>query len=605
MPERIEDYALIGNCAGAALVSRSGSIDWMALPRFDTDAFFAALLGGAEHGRWRIGPKETNARVKRRYREGTLVLETEFETSTGRALLIDCMDRDDSLGHTVRVVQGLEGSVDMCMDLRFRFEYGSIVPWVTRLEDGRLRAIAGPDQLILYTPIKFRGEDFATVAAFSVEQGDEIPFVLTHDISHREPPKTPDYRQLLEQVTSAWKKWSGRYRPRGFHDEAVLRSLITLKALSDRDTGGIVAACTTSLPEVIGGERNWDYRFCWLRDATFTLYALIGAGYTEEALAWRDWLVRAVAGSPDQMQILYGVAGERWLKEAEVPWLPGYEKSSPVRIGNAACEQLQLDVFGEVIDLLFQATRAGLAESESVWRLERALINHLTRIWDQPDEGIWEVRGGRRQFTHSKVMAWVAVDRGVRTAEQYGVECPLEEWRGVRERIRREICERGFNSDLNTFTQYFGGRTVDASLLQLPMVGFISPEDPRMKGTVAAIERELMRDGLVARYNTETNVDGMSSREGAFLACSFWLANNYVLQGRREEAEEIFERLLALRNDVGLLSEEYDVQEKRMLGNFPQAFSHVALINTASNLTREGGGPARDRSEEASKPHRS
>jgi GH15 family glucan-1,4-alpha-glucosidase len=583
----IEDYALIGNGQTVALVGKDGSIDWLGFPRFDSDACFAALLGREENGRWQITTVAEEPRVKRRYRPGTLVLETEFTTAGGTVVLIDCMDGHAGRSDVFRLVRGVRGQVAMRMELIIRFGYGSVVPWVSRESTNRLRAVAGPEQLTLITPVPFRGEEFRTLAEFSVSEGQDVPFSLTWTRSFREPPDAPDVRQGIERVSKAWEEWSSRYQVKDEWTEAVLRSLITLKALSHNETGGIVAAGTTSLPEELGGVRNWDYRFCWLRDATFTLYALMSSGYIEEAKAWRDWLVRAAAGHPDQMQIMYGVAGERRLTEYEVPWLIGYADSKPVRIGNAASEQVQLDVYGEVLDLLYQSRRNGLPEFEASWALERALVRHLDKIWSQPDEGIWEVRGGPRQFTHSKVMAWVALDRAVRTIEEFGANGPLDKWRALRSDIHDEVCRSGFNRELNSFVQYFGSNALDASLLLLPIVGFLPPEDPRIQGTVAAIEKTLLHDGFVSRYDTHGSVDGLQGSEGVFLACSFWLADNYVLQHRHGEARDLFERLLTLRNDVGLLSEEYDPRSKRLLGNFPQAFSHVSLVNTAHNLSRK------------------
>ena len=597
MPSLIEDYAIIGNCESAALVGRDGSIDWLALPRFDSAACFAALLGDAENGRWQITPKG-DARITRRYREGTLVLETRFETPDGAVTLVDCMGRRDGCADLVRLVRGERGRLELRMEMVIRCEYGSIIPWVRRLDDGRHTAVAGPDRLTLSTPIKTHGENLRTVAEFAVHADEEIPFVLTWSPSFRSIPESADAACTIEEASAGWRQWAKSHKPEGSGEwsEAVLRSLITLKALAHRETGGIVAAATTSLPEQLGGPRNWDYRFCWLRDATLTLYALLNSGFLEEAAAWRDWLLRAVAGSPVQMQIMYGIAGERRLTEYEVRWLRGYEDAAPVRIGNSAADQLQLDVYGEVLDALYQARRMGLAPSEAAWNLERELVEHLEGIWDLPDEGLWEVRGGRRQFTHSKVMAWVAFDRSVRSVEEFGLPGPAERWRGLREHIHADVCRNGFDAELNSFVQSYGAKQLDASLLLLPLVGFLPADDPRITGTVAAIEKYLLRDCFVARYNTESAVDGLPGNEGAFLACSFWLADNYILQGRYADARLMFERLLDLRNDVGLLAEEYDPRARRQVGNFPQAFSHVALINTAHNLTR-AYGPTQHRAE--------
>jgi GH15 family glucan-1,4-alpha-glucosidase len=599
MPNRIEDYAVIGNCETVALVGRDGSIDWLSLPRFDSAACFSALLGEPKHGRWLIAPAEKGFGVTRRYRGDTLILETVFKTEHGSACLIDFMTRRDGSSELVRLVRCLEGEVAMRMELIARFDYGAVTPWVTREDDGRLLFIAGPERLLLDTAASTRGEDFRTLSEFSVGAGEEVSFVLNWSPSFRSPPPPLQAAaETLKQVESSWTDWAEAYHPSDRDDEAVLRSILTLKALSHWETGGIVAAGTTSLPEKLGGPRNWDYRYCWLRDATFTLYALMGAGFHDEAKAWHEWLLRAVAGSPDDLQTIYGVAGERRLAEYELPWLPGYEGAAPVRVGNAAVGQLQLDIYGEVLDAFYLARRAGLATNEATWSLERSLVSHLETIWREPDEGIWEVRGGRRQFTHSKVMAWVAFDRAVRSIEEFGLEGPLERWRKVRDDIHLEVCERGFDPDQNAFVQSFGAKALDASLLLIPIVGFLKPDDPRVGGTVAAIERKLVWNGLVMRYDTGEGTDGLPPGEGAFLACSFWLADNYVMLGRYDEGRALFDRLLALRNDVGLLAEEYDPVGRRQLGNFPQAFSHLALINTARNLA-SAGGPAHQRSSRA------
>jgi len=593
MPSRIEDYAVIGNCETVALVSRSGSIDWLGLPRFDSAAVFAALLGSPENGRWLIAPADQDACVQRRYRGNTLILETTFEMATGTACLIDFMALGDGITHLVRIVRGLRGTTPMWTELVARFDYGRIVPWVSRQSDGRLRMIAGPDSLTLDTEVALFGEDMRTVGEFDIKAGQEVGFTLSWTPSFRSTPARVKPGEVLAEVEGLWETWAKGFKAHGEWDDAVLRSLLTLKALAHYETGGIVAAGTTSLPEQLGGPRNWDYRFCWLRDATLTLYALTQAGFLEEAKAWREWLLRAVAGSPDELQIMYGVAGERRLTEYEVPWLNGYEGAGPVRVGNAAHDQLQLDVYGEVLDALFVARQAGLSADESGWRLECALIFHLESIWDQPDDGIWEVRGGRKQFTHSKVMAWVAFDRAIRSAEGFGLEAPVEKWKGIRDRIHAEVCSKGFDSERNCFVQSYGSTDLDASLLMIPIVGFLPASDPRVTGTIAAIERTLLRDGFVLRYDTGSGADGLPPGEGAFLACSFWLVDNYVLQGRHHEARALFERLLSLRNDLGLLAEEYDHQAKRQVGNFPQAFSHLALVNTAHNLTEVGGSAHR------------
>jgi len=581
----IEDYAMIGDCRTAALVCRDGSIDWFCCPRFDSEACFAALLGSREHGRWLIAPRG-EPRVTRRYRPNTLVLETHFETEEGAATLIDFMPPGGRHSTIVRLLVGTRGKVTMRTELILRFGYGAVVPWVTRLEDGSLRAIAGPDMVIMRTPVHLRGEDMTTVGEFTINKDDTIPFVLSYLPSHRPLHAPFDAATALHDTETFWQDWSAKCRPAGPWSEAVLRSMITLKALTYAPTGGMVAAPTTSLPEQLGGERNWDYRYCWLRDATLVLLGAMNAGYYEEAQAWRDWLLRAVAGSPGQLQIMYGIAGERRLTEWTAPWLPGYENSAPVRIGNAAHSQLQLDVFGEIMDVHHQARRSGLSTNESGWPVQLEFLEHLKKVWKEPDEGIWEVRGAPRHFTHSKVMAWVAYDRAIKSAETFGLEGPLDEWRKLRDEIYEEVCAKAFDDELGTFVQSYGSKQLDASLLLMPSIGFLPVSDPRVKGTVAAIERRLLRQGFVMRYNTEGADDGLPPGEGAFLACSFWLVDVYMLQGRVADAEQMFRRLIALRNDVGLLSEEYDLRVKRLVGNFPQAFSHMALVNSAYNLTR-------------------
>jgi GH15 family glucan-1,4-alpha-glucosidase len=589
----IEDYALIGNCETAALVSRGGSIDWLCMPRFDSAACMAALLGESEHGRWLIRSEAKPRRVTRRYRPRTLVLETEIRGASGDVLLIECMSRLEGRCTVVRLLRGLRGRVKMEMELVLRFDYGAYTPWVTRLDDGRLNAVAGPDRIILETPVELEGRDLRTMAEFEIGAGEEIPFVLSWSPSHQPPAAKLDAAKEIETITERWENWSKPFKAQGPWSDAVLRSVITLKALTHFETGGIVAAVTTSLPEQIGGARNWDYRFCWIRDATFTLYALLEAGFREEAKAWREWLLRAVAGSPSQMQTVYGVAGERLLPEWEVSWLPGYQGSAPVRVGNDAFSQLQLDVYGELTDALYQGWKMGLDGAPAAWDLAGTLIDYLEKIWREPDEGIWEIRGAPQHFTHSKVMAWVAFDRAVRSVEELGFEGPVERWRELRDTMHREICAAAFNSELNSFVQFYGSHEVDASLLLLPLVGFLPHDDPRIRGTVAAIEKRLVVDGFVLRYETQKGVDGLPPGEGAFLACSFWLADNYAMQGRRREARALFERLLAIRNDVGLLAEEYDPVGRRQLGNFPQAFSHVALVNTAYNLMNKASPATR------------
>jgi len=595
MPSRIEDYALIGNQETVALVARDGSIDWMGMPRFDSPACFAALLGAPEHGRWQVAPADAEAVVERAYRDGSTVLETRFATAGGEVSVIDFLARRAGASDLMRIVRGVRGRVAMRTELVVRFDYGAVVPWVSRRPDGRLHFTAGPDRLTLATAIGLHGEDLRTVGDFEVGEGDEVTFALTWQHSWRDDLPAPDVAAALTQVEAQWDAWSARLPEGDQVSEAVRRSLVTLKALAHWETGGIVAAATTSLPEKICGTRNWDYRFCWLRDATFTLYALLGLGFVDEAESWRAWLVRAVAGRPDDLQIMYGVAGERRLDEYEVPWLPGYENSAPVRVGNAAAGQVQLDVYGEVLDALYVARQAGLAYDERSWSVECAMVGHLEKIWNEPDDGIWEVRGGRRHFTHSKVMAWVAFDRAVRSATEFGLDGPVDHWRAVRDAIHAQVCERGFDAQQNSFVQSYGSSALDASLLLIAVVGFLPPEDPRIRGTLAAIEKGLLRDGLVLRYDTGDSKDGLPPGEGAFLACTFWLADNYLLQGRIDDAQAAFDRLLAYRNDVGLLAEEYDPVAKRQLGNFPQAFSHLALINTATGLAAGRAGTAHRR----------
>ncbi len=582
---RIEDYALIGDCQTAALVDRTGSIDWLCLPRFDSGACFAALLGQPEHGRWQVTPADPVRRVTRQYRGDSLVLDTTFETDDGVVTVTDCMPIRTAEPDLVRIVRGVRGRVRMRTELVVRFDYGNITPWVRREEHG-LVAVAGPDTVHLRTPVTLRPEGWKSVGDFEVAEGQQVPFVLTWHPSHLPPPPPIEAEAAVAATLEYWHEWSARCTYEGEWREAVVRSLITLKALTYAPTGGIVAAPTTSLPESIGGGRNWDYRYCWLRDSTFTLAALIQSGYIEEAASWRDWLLRAVAGRGDEINIMYGVAGERRLPEMELPWLPGYEGSLPVRIGNGAYQQFQLDVFGEVIDSLHLARRYGMDPSAHAWRVERELIKRLEDVWREPDEGIWEVRGPRRHFTHSKLMAWVAFDRAVQDAELYGLDGPVDRWRSLRDELHAEICARAFDSERNTFVQSYGSQEVDAALLMMAEVGFLPATDPRIVGTVRAIEHDLHRDGMVARYRTESGVDGLPHDEGAFVLCTFWLADNYALMGRTADARKIFERLLSVRNDVGLLAEEYDPIAGRQLGNFPQAFSHIGLINTARNLTQ-------------------
>ena len=576
----IENYALIGDCHTAALVGNDGSIDWLCFPRFDSEACFAALLGTADHGRWLLAPAAHVSRVRRKYRGDSLVLETEFDTDEGSVRIIDFMPLSDRRWDIVRIVEGLSGRINLRMELIVRFDYGAIVPWVHR-GGGILLFTAGPDTLELAASVAVQGENMKTVAEFSVSAGERESFVLNYRPSHLDTLPIIDPEQALSQTEAGWREWSSRCTYRGRWKDAVGRSLITLKALTYKPTGGLIAAPTTSLPELPGGVRNWDYRYCWLRDATFTLNALLLAGYDDEAMAWREWLLRAVAGSPEDLQVLYGVTGVRRLDEYEIAWLPGYEKSAPVRIGNAAAKQYQLDVYGEVMDTLHLARLAGLAPEPEAWQVQVALLKFLESHWEQPDEGIWEVRGPRRHFTHSKVMAWVAFDRGIKDAEQDGLEGPIERWRQIRDAIHALVCARGFDRGRNTFVQSFDSPHLDASLLLIPQVGFLPAEDPRVAGTIAAIERSLTAQGLIMRYSTDTSVDGLPPGEGVFLPCSFWLADAYLLTGRRAEGEALFERLLSLSNDVGLFAEEYDPRTKRMLGNFPQALTHMALVNTA------------------------
>jgi GH15 family glucan-1,4-alpha-glucosidase len=595
MPLRIEDYAVIGDCYSAALVGRDGSIDWLCWPRFDSAACFAALLGTSENGRWLIAPVSASPNVSRRYLADTLILETEFRTETGTATVVDFMPATDGEADLVRIVFGRSGEVKFHTELVIRFGYGAIVPWVTRTEDGAINAIAGPERMVLQTPVVLYGEDLKTVGEFTVSAGQSVPFVLSFGPSFETSAAPIDPFKAMETTAQFWRQWSGRCPDLGPWTGSVKRSLITLKALTYAPTGGIVAAVTTSLPERLAGSRNWDYRFCWLRDATFTLLAFMHLGYYEEAELWRDWLIRAIAGSPRQLQIMYGVGGERWLPELVIPWLAGYENSSPVRIGNAAAQQLQIDIFGEVTDALFQALKAGMKPSQRSLSTRPVVFEHLAAAWREPDEGIWEVRGGRQHFVHSKVMAWVAFDRAANDIEAT-VES-REQRRKIADEIHAEICERGFNSDLNSFVQSYGSKQLDASLLQMPLVGFLPPNDPRIRGTLRAIEEKLLIDSeFVLRYESEHGIDGLPAGEGAFLACSFWLVDNYVLQGRYDEAEKLFEQLLSRCNDVGLLAEEFDPLTGRMLGNFPQAYCHVGIINCALNL-RQQKGPAGERAQ--------
>jgi GH15 family glucan-1,4-alpha-glucosidase len=580
----IEDYAMIGDCHTAALVSKQGSIDWLCLPDFDSGACFASLLGTVENGHWSINPAGPIRSIRRRYREGTLILETEFDTESGTVRLIDFMVTRSRVPELCRLAVGVRGEVQMNLELVIRFDYGSVVPWVRRTDHG-LSAIAGPDMLSLRTQEVIRDEDFKTRATFTVKEGQKVSFDLTWYPSHVNEPSPLDVEEALQKTEDWWREWSDRCSYQGPWRDAVVRSLITLKGLTYLPTGGIVAAPTTSLPEKLGGVRNWDYRFCWVRDASLTLQSLLNAGYLDEAREWREWLLRAVAGSPTELNILYGLRGERRLTELELPWLKGYENSRPVRTGNDAYRQYQLDIFGEVANTLFQAREAGLGPAlHARYEVALAMLEFLETGWEQPDEGLWEVRGPRRHFVHSKMMAWVALDRLIRSAEKGRYQIDLPRWKRLRETIHEQVCRQGFDAELNSFVQYYGGKHLDASVLMMPLVGFLPPDDPRVLGTVRAVETHLMKNGFVGRYTQDPAVDGLPHGEGTFLPCSFWLVDNYVLQNRRQEAEEMFERLLSICNDVGLLSEEYDPIAKRMLGNFPQAFSHVGLVNTAFHL---------------------
>ena len=579
----IEDYALISDRLTAGLVGRDGSIDWLCFPRFDSDAVFAALLGTEDHGQWRIAPDGGGTCTNRSYRPGTMVLESDWHSPDGAVRVIDFMPERGEAPAVVRIVEGLSGRVRMRSELRLRFGYGDVVPWVRHL-DGMVAAVAGPDSVWLAADVAHQGRDFASYADFSVAAGDRLSFVLTWNASHLGRPRPVDPLAALAETEDFWRAWAARCTYEGPYRDAVVRSLVTLKALTYAPTGSIVAAATTSLPEEIGGVRNWDYRFCWLRDATFTLQALVKTGYSGEAIAWREWLLRAIAGSPDRLQILYGVAGERRVPEAVIPWLPGYEGSGPVRIGNGAVDQRQLDVYGEVMDTLWLARSYNLDPDEDAWRMQRVLMDWLESGWREPDEGLWEVRGPRQHFTHSKVLAWVAADRAVRTVERAGLEGPLERYRALREEIHAEVCARGYDSGRATFTQSYGSRSLDAALLLIPQVGFLPPADDRVRGTLRAVQRELSTEGMVRRYNTGDTDDGLAGDEGVFLACSFWLVDALVLDGQVAQGRRLFERLLSLRNDVGLLAEEYDLGSCRQLGNVPQAYSHLALVTSALHL---------------------
>lgn len=598
MSQRIEDYALIGDCETAALIGRNGSIDWLCWPAFDSDACFAAILGNHKNGRWLIAPAEDVTATSRRYLGDTLILETRFETKTGTALLIDFMPPRGKASDIVRLVRGLTGTVKMRMELVIRFGFGVDIPWVRRI-DHSLLAICGQDMTVLRTPAEIRGEDLTTVSDFEVKEGETVPFVLTYGPSHLEPPGPIDPERALQETEEFWNDWCSHCTRDGPYHDLILRSLITLKALTFGPTGGIVAAPTTSLPEKLGGARNWDYRFCWLRDATFTLLALMNSGYTEEASAWHNWLLRAAAGSPANMQIMYGIWGQRRLLEWEAGWLAGYEGAQPVRVGNAAHAQLQLDVFGELIDAFHQSRMAKLKLDEESWALECNVLNHLAEVWDHPDHGIWERRGEPKHYVFSKVMTWVAFDRGIKSAEAFGFKAPLLHWRTLRDAIHRDVCNNGFDAGMNAYVESYGSTMLDASLLLLPAVGFLPPSDPRIRGTIAAVEKHLMRDGFVLRHDPRELPAGQPPLEGAFLACSLWLADAYVLSGDLDKAQVLFDRVVGIANDVGLLAEEYDSVARRQTGNFPQALTHIALVNTAHNLSaarQESEKPAVQRS---------
>jgi GH15 family glucan-1,4-alpha-glucosidase len=585
MPGKIEDYGLIGDCETAALVCRDGSIDWLCWPAFDSDAMFAALLGTHRNGRWLIAPAEEIKRTSRRYWDNTLILETRFETASGTVALIDFMPPRGEASDIVRLVRGVAGKVKLKMELVIRFGMGTDIPWVRRAENGALLAICGKDMTVLRTPVATRGQDMTTVADFEVIHGHTIPFVLTYGPSHLALPKPINPAKALQETEDFWTKWCSRCSYEGDNRDLVMRSLITLKALTYAPTGGIVAAATTSLPEKLGGSRNWDYRYCWLRDATFTLLALMNSGYTEEASAWHSWLLRAVAGSPAGMQIMYGIMGERRLLEWEADWLPGYEGARPVRIGNAAYAQLQLDVYGELVDAFHQSRMTKLKLDEQSWALECTVLEHLAEVWDQPDHGIWERRGKGRHYVSSKVMTWVAFDRGIKSAERFGFKAPLDRWKSLRETIHGEVCAKGFDAAQNTFVESYGSQLLDASILLLPSVGFLPPNDPRVLGTLKATERYMMRDGFVLRHDPRETSHGGQPIEGAFLACTLWLADAYVLAGKVEKAQKLFDRVVGVANDLGLLAEEFDSDLSRQSGNFPQALTHIALINTAHNLS--------------------
>jgi GH15 family glucan-1,4-alpha-glucosidase len=591
---KIEDYAFISDCETSALVGRDGSVDWLCWPTFASGACFAKLLGTEENGFWKISPDAPVTRTTRRYVDHTLIVETHFTTDGGEVALIDYMPIRGKYSDLIRIVRGIRGTVDVISTLSLRFNYGSAIPWVTKIEGG-IRAVAGPDLVVLRTPVETHGEDMKTISRFKINEGESVPFILTYGVygeyKHPDPPAV-DAEQCLEDTAEFWRRWVSHNPYDGKYREAVERSLITLKGLTYKPTGGVVAAATMALPEQLGSSRNWDYRYCWLRDTTFTLLALMNGGYFKEAEAWMNWLLRTIAGSPEQVQIMYGIKGERTLIEWEVPWLAGYENSKPVRVGNAASNQVQLDIYGEVLDAFYMAKGKIKTERETDFGLIRGLMNHLQTIWREPDEGIWETRGGRKHFVYSKAMAWLAFDRALKLAEEWDLVKPalaqVEEWKKTRDEIHKEVCERGFSQKRNSFTQTYDSEELDAATLLLGLFGFLPPTDPRIIGTVEAIEKHLTQDGFVLRYNTSTSSDGLPAGEGAFLACSFWLVSNLAIIGRKEDAIQLFERLIGLRNDVGLLSEEYDVRNQRLVGNFPQAFSHISLIGAAYALQGKG-----------------
>jgi len=592
MSAPIEDYALIGDCQTAALVDKTGSIDWLCWPAFSSEACLARLLGTEENGYWKIAPAQGEWTVSRQYRKHSLIVETVFESTDWAVRLTDFMPVRGKNSDVVRIVEGIRGTASICMELKLRFDYGHSVPWVTRIKQG-IRAIAGPNLAILRGSVPTRGENLKTIAEFAVDEGERAWFTLTYGRSHMEDPAPIDAEQAFKDTVEFWREWTGHLHYEGKYRDIVERSLITLKAMTYLPTGGIVAAATTSLPELIGGERNWDYRYCWLRDTTFALLALLNGGYHDEAAAWQDWLLRALAGSPDQVQIMYGLSGERQMQEWTVGWLPGYENSKPVRIGNAAAIQVQLDIYGEMLDCFFHSQHHMKRHSEQDFRVLVLLLEHLEQIWQEPDEGIWETRGSPQQFTYSKLMAWVAFDRAILIAERLSYKAPIERWKPLREKLHRQICKMAFNTDKNSFVRIYGGDELDASLLLIPLVGFLPGSDPRVQGTVEAIRRELMPDGFVLRYDTSRVSDGLPPGEGVFLACSFWMVSSLKAIGRTDEAIQLFERLLSLTNDLGLLSEEYDPKRKRLVGNFPQAFSHIALVNAAFDI--EDGKEVRGR----------